>query len=210
MISIRPAGLADAASIGAVHVAAWRSTYAGILPDAYLARLSPTRLALHYKAAIAAGATVMVAAASGPGPKIVGFTTASGAGASGAGASGAGASGAGASGAGASNGGAGGSRPGRPMGLAGGEVETLYVLDDFRDQGIGRRLMHAAASQLVLLQCRSAFVWVLRDNPNRWFYSRLGGQQAAEGHTQVAGVSLQQLAYCWDPIDRLLAVTPAP
>jgi ribosomal protein S18 acetylase RimI-like enzyme len=184
MIAIRRAAIGDAASIGAVHVAAWRSTYAGILPDSYLARLSPTRLAMHYKAAIAAGAPVMVAAAAGTGPKIVGFTTASGPL-------------------------AGVSRPQRPAGLGGGEVETLYVLDDFRDQGIGRRLMRAAASQLVLQECRSAFVWVLRDNPNRWFYRRLGGQPAAEGQTHVAGVSLPQVAYCWDPIDRLLAATPA-
>ena len=179
MISVRRAGLSDAAAIGAVHVAAWRSTYPGILPDTYLARLSPTRLALHYKAAIATGTTVMVATATGAGPRIVGFTTANG-------------------------------PRTRPSGSLGdGEVETLYVLDDWRDQGIGRRLMRAAASQLILQECRSVFVWVLRDNPNRWFYRHLGGQPAAEGETRVAGVSLPQIAYNWDPIDRLLAATPA-
>jgi hypothetical protein len=58
--------------------------------------------------------------------------------------------------------------------------------------------------------CGSVFVWVLRDNPSRWFYRHLGGQPAAEGQTRLAGVALSQVAYSWDPIDRLLAVQKAP
>jgi hypothetical protein len=50
---------------------------------------------------------------------------------------------------------------------------------------------------------------VLRDNPSRWFYRHLGGQPAAEGQTRLAGVSLAQVAYNWDPIDRLLAAEAA-
>ncbi len=176
MIAIRRAGLADAAAIGAVHVAAWRSTYPGLLPDTYLANLSPSRLALHYKAAVATGATVYVAASDAPGPRIVGFVTAGAA---------------------------------RTRNLGEGEIETLYVLDDWREQGVGRRLLQAAAKQLGARGCRSAFVWVLRDNPSRWFYEHLGGQTAALGQTRLAGVALPQVAYTWDPIDRLLAASPA-
>ena len=46
------ASSSDAIAIGAVHVAAWRSTYPGILPDRFLARLSVPRQAAHYDAAI--------------------------------------------------------------------------------------------------------------------------------------------------------------
>lgn len=35
-----PAGPADADALARVHVAAWRETYKGLLPDAYLARMS--------------------------------------------------------------------------------------------------------------------------------------------------------------------------
>lgn len=35
-----PAGPADAEALARVHVTAWRETYQGLLPDAYLARLS--------------------------------------------------------------------------------------------------------------------------------------------------------------------------
>ncbi len=170
MINVRRAELTDATAIGAVHVAAWRSTYPGILPDDYLARLSPTRMALHYRATIASGATVMVAAAGGRGPRVVGFTTAG---------------------------------PPRTPGLGEAEIETLYVLDDWRDQGVGRRMMQGTASQLAARGFGSVFVWVLRDNPSRWFYQHLGGHTAAEGQTRLAGVALAQVAYSWNPIGRL-------
>ena len=80
---VRRARPADAISIGAVHVAAWRSTYPGILPDGFLARLSVPRQAAHYDAAIRSSSTgVFVASASGTdvppgsGSRIVGFATA--------------------------------------------------------------------------------------------------------------------------------------
>ena len=40
-IAIAPAGPGDAAELGAVHVAAWRQTYPGLLPKAYLAAMNP-------------------------------------------------------------------------------------------------------------------------------------------------------------------------
>jgi hypothetical protein len=186
LISLRKARVADAIAIGAVHVAAWRSSYPGMLPDEFLAKLSVSRQAAHYDAAIRGGTGVMVATASGSdvplgsGPRIVGFTTAGR----------------------ARHAEVGGKR------LAEGEVETLYVLDDWRERGVGRRLMRAAASHLVDIGCKSAFVWVLRDNPSRWFYQRLGGKPAAEATTQIAGQRLAQTAFVWDPIQQLLAASP--
>lgn len=185
MISLRKARAADAIAIGAVHVASWRTTYPGILPDDYLTKLSVSRQAAYYDAAIRGGSGVTVATASGvdvplgSGPRIIGFTTAGR----------------------ARNAEIGGKR------LAEGEIETLYVLDDWRDRGIGRRLMKAAASHLVEIGCRSAFCWVLRDNPSRWFYQRLGGKAVAEKDVQVAGRTVAQSAFVWDPIELLIEAT---
>ena len=185
MISIRRARPSDAIAIGAVHVAAWRSTYPGILPDGFLARLSVPRQAAHYDAAIRSSTGVFVAVASGTdvppgsGARIIGFATA-----------------------------------GRARGgefarrLGEGEVETLYVLDDWRDRGVGRKLLRAAAAHLAEMGCKSCFVWVLRDNPSRWFYQRLGGKPVAEAMIQVAGQRVSQTAFVWDPIERLLAASP--
>lgn len=186
MITIRRARPADSVAIGAVHVSAWRSTYPGILPDGYLARLSVSRQAAYYDTAIRGSGSVFVAAASGtdapPGsaPRVVGFAT------------------------------AGRARPsseinGRRLGE--GEIETIYVLDDWREQGLGRRLMRAAAAHLADTGCRSVFLWVLRGNPSRWFYQHLGGKPVAEAEIQFAGQMLIQTAFVWDPIDRLLAAS---
>ncbi len=185
MISVRRARPADAAAIGAVHVAAWRSAYPGILPDAFLSRLSAPRQAAYYDHAIRAGngTAVHVAAVSGldlgprGGPsRIVGFATCG--------------------------------RARRPAAALGdGEIETLYVLDDWRERGLGRRLLRAAALHLTEQGCRSAFLWVLRDNPSRWFYARLGGRPAAEDKIMVGGAPVMQTAYVWNPIETLAQAT---
>lgn len=177
MIRVRRALAADAPSISAVHVTAWRNAYAGILPSGYLAGLSMPRHAAQYDASIRAGDGVYVAIAALPGVAagVVGFVTVG--------------------------------RP-RVRGLAEGEVQTLYVLDDWREHGLGRRLLAAGAGHLRAAGCRSAFLWVLRDNPSRWFYQRLGGRPAAESDTRVAGVAIPQVAFVWNPIDPLLAETP--
>jgi len=186
MISIRRARPADSIAIGAVHVAAWRSAYPGILPDDFLARLSVPRQAAHYDQSIRAGTPVFVAAVTGQealagtSPRIVGFAT----------------------------GGTARMAEIGGRGLAEGEIETLYVLDDFRERGVGRRLMRTLAAHLAETGCRSVFVWVLRDNPSRWFYERLGGRPVAEACVQVGGQLVKQTAFVWDPIERLLQASP--
>lgn len=182
MISIRRARPADAPAMGAAHVAAWRSAYPGILPDDYLAGLSVTRQAAQYDKAIRAGAGVYVAAASG-------LDVPAGAGQRVVGFTTVGRA--------------------RAAGIAEGEIETLYVLDDWRDRGLGRRLMRAGAGHLAGAGCRSAFLWVLSGNPSRWFYLRMGGKTAAAGSTSVAGTTIAQTAFVWNPIERLLAASPA-
>ncbi len=165
---IRRASIADAAAIGAVHVAAWRSAYPGLLPDQYLARLSVTRQSAFYERAIRLGAGVQVATKSN---RVVGFSTA---------------------------------RRTQGNELGDGEIETLYVLDDFRDQGFGRRLMRASAAYLSELGCNSAFAWVLRDNQASFFYEHIGGKRAAHAFTRVGGSDIPQTAFTWNPIDTLL------
>jgi len=168
MIEIRRARPGDAPGIGAVHVSAWRSAYAGILPDYYLARLSVQRQAHFYDRSIRIGGGVLVAVTR---QSVVGFATA---------------------------------RAVRPNELGDGEVETLYVLDDFRDAGVGRALLRGAGQFLAGRACNAAYLWVLRDNPAHFFYERLGGKLAAAGTTMVAGKAIPQMAYSWNPIAKLI------
>ena len=174
MISIRRARPADAPAIGEIHAQVWRSSYAGILPEAYLASLSAVRLAGFYQRAILDrrdGHAVFVAVAGGA---VVGFAS--------------------------------GGRS-RRAGIADGEIETLYLLEDWRERGAGRRLMRAMGAHLRVVGCRSAMLWVLRDNPTRWFYSHLGGREAAHEAIRVGGQMGEQSAFVWDPIEALLAAT---
>jgi ribosomal protein S18 acetylase RimI-like enzyme len=55
MASIREATVEDCREIGEVHVAAWRETYAGLLPDAILAGLSAEARAEMWRRSLAAG-----------------------------------------------------------------------------------------------------------------------------------------------------------
>ncbi len=175
MISIRRARARDAPGIAAVHVATWRSAYAGLLPDDFLERLSAIRLAGQYDRSIRMGLGMHVAITCGDNaePVLVGFTSA---------------------------------RRSRSDRLGEGEVETLYVMDDWQNQGIGGALLRASGKFLAALGCRSAYAWVLRENPAGFFYQRLGGKCIATSVTNVGGEEIPQVAYSWDPIETLLDV----
>jgi GNAT superfamily N-acetyltransferase len=177
LIAIRRARPADAPGIGAVHVASWRSSYAGVLPDEFLANLSVARQTAYYERAIRIGLGVHVAALTLPdlpGTRVVGFSTA---------------------------------RRHRGGGVAEGEVETLYVQDDWKEHGLGRLLLRASAQHLAAMGCKSAFAWVLRDNPSTFFYEHLGGKRVALSTTRVGGSDVAQTAFAWDPIGRLINET---
>lgn len=175
-VTIGHARLDEAAGIAAVHVAVWRTAYPGVLPDHTLTGLSLQSLGFHYGRIIQRDPGVLVARVMGAaarGEPSVVGFTSASP-----------------------------SRAGE-AGLADGEVETLYVLDDWRGQGIGRSLLLAAARHLATLSCRSMFLWVLADNPSRWFYEHLGGRAAMRSTTQVGGRSLPKIAMVWDRIEVL-------
>ncbi|MCQ4159343.1 GNAT family N-acetyltransferase [Roseomonas sp. GC11] len=181
--SIRRARPADAAAIAAVHAATWRSAYPGLLPAAYLAHLSEARLAAYYRRLLAergGGMAMFVAVARGDSAAATGPVV----GFSGCGHA-------------------------RHPRLAEGEIDTLYVLDDWRERGLGRRLLRAAGTHLAAVGCGSAMLWVLSDNPSRWFYQHLGGRAAAWDTTSVAGQGFRRTAMVWDPIGLLLSATAA-
>ena len=85
----------------------------------------------------------------------------------------------------------------------GGEVYTLYLLDSAQGRGLGRRLMAAAASDLIAGGLEGMVVWVLRDNPSRWFYERLGGRQLSEQTICVGHALLPEVAYGWRDLTEL-------
>jgi hypothetical protein len=99
--------------------------------------------------------------------------------------------------------------PARREGIAAGEIETLYLLPDWRDQGVGRRLMRASAAHLSAIGCASAMLWVLSANTAGWFYRRLGGRPVGREAICVGGRMVEQTAVLWNPITLLLDATAA-
>jgi ribosomal protein S18 acetylase RimI-like enzyme len=178
-ISLRPARPGDAAAIARVHVETWRAAYAGIVPGAYLVSMTESKQALQWNHSIrrATAPEAVLAAESTdlPGGRIVGFGSC-------------------------------GPARGQPgSGPRGGEVFTLYVAPDWQGQGIGRLLLEALFARLRAGDLDEAIIWVLNDNPARFFYEALGGRRAAERKQRFAGVELAEAGYAWPDLGVWLA-----
>lgn len=85
-----------------------------------------------------------------------------------------------------------------------GELYTLYLLRKAQKQGLGRALVQAVAQRLAEQGHMNMRVNVLRDNPARAFYERLGAVYLAVGSFIVDGVELTEMAYGWPDLRVLL------
>lgn len=94
-------------------------------------------------------------------------------------------------------------RPGSPV--EGGEIQTLYVLPDWQEQGFGRRLLCNCLRIVRGAAMNSAFAWVLAANPSRFFYEAMGGIRTGERDEALWGTVLHETAYGWPDLTRLPA-----
>jgi ribosomal protein S18 acetylase RimI-like enzyme len=85
-----------------------------------------------------------------------------------------------------------------------GEIYTLYVLPDQQGNGAGRTLLLALFSRLVAMGYGSALAWVVRANPARYFYERLGGKQVMFRPIPVGGQPVDAVAYGWRDLASVL------
>lgn len=173
---IRPATPADAPTIAALHVAAWRETYEGIAPAEVLAALSVEERAERWRAilgepdALPQSAVFLALAADG---SAVGFSSC-------------------------------GLQRKDVLAQAGykGEFSAIYLLKTAQRRGLGRRLMALMAENLLARGVEWASLWVLRNNfPSRRFYEALGGRKIAyEGLWH----GVPEVAYAWRDLTRLI------
>ncbi|MBS0521910.1 MAG: GNAT family N-acetyltransferase [Proteobacteria bacterium] len=176
MTRIRRATRSDAAAIGRVHVETWQAAYAGLLPDAMLAGMSDVRQSALWAQALADPAEVRgVFVADDEEAGVVGFGSC-------------------------------GLVRDPPEGLDGtetrvGEVYLLYVEPDFQNQGLGRRLLDAMFRQLRADGFDTAVLWMLAENPTRFFYEGLGGVLVGQRTDTFAGIDVDELAYAWRDLD---------
>jgi ribosomal protein S18 acetylase RimI-like enzyme len=179
---IRIATPDDAPALGAMHVASWRETYAGLLPDKMLAALSVEARAgmwakIMQEPATERSTAIYLAEYQGT---IIGFGSC----------------------------GAQRTEGLKDKGYNG-EFSAIYVLREFQKRKIGARLLRAMSSDLQRRGFNSTALWVLRGNLRaRHFYEHFGGKVIAEREDVRDGAVLIELAYGWPDLkemDRLLA-----
>ncbi len=175
-LAIRQATVDDAGDIARVGIETWRVTYAGIIADGYLARLSEETWTRRRRAQLerfvrepAAGGVAYVVespdagiggyAMAGPEPSSAGFAA---------------------------------------------QLHALYLLPDHQRRGLGRRLVAAVAGHLFACGLGSMLVWVAAKNPSRRFYETLGGQPVGAKLVDFDGQWVEEVSYGWADISMLL------
>ena len=84
-----------------------------------------------------------------------------------------------------------------------GELKAIYILKDFQQQGLGRKLFKTVVEKLRQMQINSMLVWVLKDNPACSFYEKLGGIKMNEKEIERKDKKLIEVAYGWKDISNI-------
>lgn len=180
-LEIRTASLADASDLAGVHVASWRETYVGMVPEAMLSALSVDSRTAMWERILGERTTgrstaVYVADIGG---KVVGFASC-------------------------------GAQRTTALAERGydAEVSAIYVLRDFQRRAIGTRLLFATAADLSRMGFGALSLWVLRGNrPARRFYERYGGRVIAEREDVEGETVFLEVAYGWSNLAELARLT---
>ena len=85
-----------------------------------------------------------------------------------------------------------------------GEVTALYVRKAFQRKGIGKKLLFLAVKALQTRNLRPIIIWVLKENPYRDFYDKLGGTLVDEMLKEIGDHKYAIVAYSWQDLDDLL------
>jgi len=87
-----------------------------------------------------------------------------------------------------------------------GELGSIYLLEDYRGQGIGQRLVITLVKKLIESGNNSMLVWVLAKNPYRKFYEKLGGKYVRAQQIEIGGSSYEEIAYGWKDLRPILQI----
>ena len=83
-------------------------------------------------------------------------------------------------------------------------VDNLHVLPKFYGQGVGARLMAAAARELLAGGRNSAELWAFEENKRALrFYEKLGGVRNDRAIKPVCGHDVVQVQYIWNDLKLL-------
>jgi ribosomal protein S18 acetylase RimI-like enzyme len=173
-LNIRDAFREDALGIATVHVETWQASYAGILSESLLVQMDSLEQVRSWDTLLQrpdTGTRILVAElgdyTSQPN-QIIGFGSCG---------------------------------PAREASTEErtrtGEVFTLYVLPDWQGRGVGKLLLDTLLGCLTADGYPNARLWVLGENPSRFFYEHAGGQLIDERTRALGGQRKREIAYNW-------------
>jgi len=167
LITIRRAVVDDATAVAEVHVASWRTTYPGIVDQAYIDSLSVPERAAAWGRRLATDSDTepdVLVAVDADGD-IVGFIS--------------------------------GGAIRDPIAGCDAELYAIYLLDSMQQKGVGRRLVREWAGLALASGCHAAVVRVLAENPACSFYERLGAERLRDTQFTIAGKPYPERWYGW-------------
>ena len=62
-----------------------------------------------------------------------------------------------------------------------GEIFALYIIEKYKGNGFGRKLVEAAIKELKQLECNTMIIECLKGNPSNEFYKHIGGKYIKDG-----------------------------
>ena len=86
-----------------------------------------------------------------------------------------------------------------------GELCAIYVLNEFQHKKIGTELVKLGVIYLKVKNIDSMITWVLKQNPSRIFYEKLGGRVLGEQSIEIGGNRYTEIAYGWEDIKKILS-----
>jgi len=86
-----------------------------------------------------------------------------------------------------------------------GELMAIYVLKEYQNKNIGLRLLSLVVNYLLSKNINSMIVWVLKENPSKGFYKRLGAKYIGDKYLDLDGELYLESAYGWSDIRTILS-----
>jgi L-amino acid N-acyltransferase YncA len=170
---IRRARPDDAGPMVEVQLASWKTTYRGVVADAYLDALAPGGRPRSWRESIERGDIAYVAEDLATG-RVVGFIF----------------------------GGPNRNTDSFAAPFTA-ELYAVYLLESHQRGGTGTRLVRALVADLLQAGEQSMVVKVLEDNPSRPFYQQLDGRLLGGEQVQIGGETYSGLVYGWDDLAAL-------
>ncbi|MFC7686512.1 GNAT family N-acetyltransferase [Ureibacillus sp. GCM10028918] len=84
------------------------------------------------------------------------------------------------------------------------DLTTIYLLEEYHGQGIGKKLLKHLFIHFKSLGHEKIFVDVLADNKTRHFYEYYGAKLYTTTQIKIGGKLLDELIYEWDNVDEVL------